>query len=95
MNWWQATRRDRLLAGLRKPGCDDCPAKPGEWCDPMFPPPAEMTRWDRNPPLVLHSSRVAAAVRGGHVRLDLVIAQFADGPVPDCLLQMRSPSAPR
>lgn len=80
-------RRERMAAGLLVPDCGDCPAKTGQWCDPLHPPPAEMVRIDRDPPHVVHSTRLAAAISGGHVDRSLLIAQFAGGQLPSGLIQ--------
>ena len=73
--------RDLWVAGLLRLPCTECPARTGEWCDPVYPPPAEMVRIDRDPPRLIHSTRVVAAVDGRHVSRNLTIAQFAGGPV--------------
>ena len=77
--------RDVLTAGLIVPDCSDCPAVSGTWCDPAAEPPAQMVRVDRAPLHVVHSSRLADAVRGGHVSRRLLIAQFDGGPLPSGL----------
>lgn len=74
--------RDLLTTGLIVPGCQDCPAVSGVWCDPAHEPPAEMVRVDRRPLHIVHSSRLVAAVRDGHVSKRLLIAQFGGGPLP-------------
>ena len=73
--------RARWVAGLLTPACTDCPAQPGDWCDDMYPPPAEMVRIDRNPPRLVHSTRIVAAVNGRHVSRTITLSQFAGGPV--------------
>jgi hypothetical protein len=85
-----AQRRRKLwTAGLRIPACTECPATAGEWCDPLHPTPAEQVRIDRDPPHVIHSTRIAAAVNGGHASRSLTIAQFAGGPLPSGLAPAR------
>jgi len=89
MPFWNAARdyrqrkRGELVAGLLVPDCDDCPARSGAWCDPVHT--AELVRVDRDPPHVVHSSRLVAAADGGHVRRSLLIAQFAGGQLPSGL----------
>lgn len=73
--------RERWVSGLTRPACRDCPARPGQWCDPLHPPPAEMVLIDRDPPHQIHSTRIADAVTAGHVSRKITIAQFAGGPV--------------
>lgn len=91
MSLWAGRRhaqqhaRGLLVAGLLKPGCRDCPATSGSWCDPLHQPPAEMCRVDRDPPHLVHSSRIGDAVADGHVSRGLLIAQFAGGTLPSVL----------
>lgn len=82
-------RRARLVTGLLAPGCGDCPARPGEWCDYLVSPPAQFVRVDRNPPHVIHSSRVIAAVETDRVSRHLLIAQFDGGELPAGLTTAR------
>jgi hypothetical protein len=82
---YQQRRREEMVAGLLTPDCAECPARSGAWCDPMYPPPAELVRVDRDPPHVVHSTRLAAAVDSGHVPRSLLIAQFAGGQLPSGL----------
>lgn len=84
---WREHKRAMLVAGLLTPDCEDCPAKRGEWCDYMLVPPVQFVRVDRNPPRVIHSSRIAAAADGGHVSRRLLIDQFAGGELPAGLTQ--------
>jgi hypothetical protein len=73
--------RNVWVAGLLTPACPDCQAVTGEWCDDMHPVPAEMVRIDRNPPRLIHSTRIAAAVNGRHASRTITLNQFAGGPV--------------
>lgn len=82
-------RRARLVAGLLAPACGDCPAASGEWCDYMAFPHVQFVRVDRNPPHVVHSSRVVAAVEADRVSRHLLIAQFAGGELPAGLTTAR------
>lgn len=79
-------RRARLVTGLLTPDCKDCPAISGEWCDYLAFPPAQFVRVDRNPPHVVHSSRIVTAVEDSHVPRHLLINQFAGGELPAGLL---------
>jgi len=93
MPFWNAGRdyrqrkREELISGLLLPDCTECPARSGAWCDPSSP--AEPVRVDKDPPHIIHSARVVAAADGGHVRRDLLIAQFAGGPLPSGLTPRR------
>jgi hypothetical protein len=80
-----AQRRDRLGSGLIRPACTGCPAVPGEWCDPLYPPPSELIRFDREPLHVVHTTRAVAAIEAGHVKRAVLAAQFAGGPLPAAL----------
>lgn len=77
--------RAALTAGLLTPACTECPATAGEWCDPSWPPPSELVRWDQDPPHVIHSARLVTAVESGHASRPRTIAQFAGGPLPSGL----------
>jgi hypothetical protein len=79
--------RDRWVAGLLTPACPNCQAGPGAWCDDMHPIPAEMVRIDRDPPRLIHSTRIAVAVNGRHASRNITIAQFAGGPVAAGLIK--------
>jgi hypothetical protein len=72
---------DRWTAGLLTLPCEECPSGPGTWCDDLHPPEAEMVRVAGDPARFVHSTRIVAAVRGGHVSRSVTIAQFAGGPV--------------
>ena len=77
--------RAKLIAGLLIPGCPQCPAPPGAWCDPHAPPPRWMSRIDRDPPRFLCNARVVLAARSGHVNRKLLVAQYDGGTLPDGL----------
>lgn len=79
-------RRARLVAGLLVPACGDCKAASGEWCDYLVFPHTQFVRVDRNPPHVVHSSRIIEAVSDGHVPRSLLIAQFDGGELPAGLI---------
>lgn len=89
---YRARRRREMVAGLLTPDCAECPARAGQWCDPT---PAEQVRVDRDPPHVIHSTRIVAAADGGHVRRDLLIAQFAGGQLPSGLTPRRTKHSER
>lgn len=92
---YRQRQREELVAGLLIPGCAECPARSGAWCDPVHPPPAELVRVDRDPPHVVHSTRLAAAVDSGHVPRSLLIAQFAGGQLPSGLTPRRTKHSER
>lgn len=78
--------RDAMVSGLLTPDCTDCRARSGQWCDPV---PPEYVLVDKDPPHVVHSTRIVTAADGGHVRRDLLIAQFAGGQLPSGLTRYR------
>ena len=87
---YRARRREQLVTGLLAPDCPECPAKAGQWCDPV---PPELVRVDRNPPHAVHSARIVAAAESGHVRRDLLVAQFAGGQLPSGLTARKTRNA--
>jgi hypothetical protein len=72
-------KRRELTVGLVSVPCPECGARPGKGCDYDHLPAREMIRLEKDPLLVVHTTRMADAVTAGKVNRAQVLAQF-DGP---------------
>jgi hypothetical protein len=77
---WRRRKRRALLEGMLSQECPDCGAASATSCDYNSDPDWELLRVNRDPLIVAHTTRVAAAIKAGAVDRAWVLAQFDETP---------------